>query len=75
MSSFSSDEDKILPSKPVQLFTLGDNLFEELIDENHSGSSNKFALIPFWEVRWIDSIHSKGLLQNLTQISSENEIW
>lgn len=51
MSSFSSDEDKILPSKPVQLFTLGDNLFEELIDENHSGSSNKFALIPFWEVR------------------------
>lgn len=51
MSSFSSDEDKILPSKPVQLFTLGDNLFEELIDENHSGSSNKFALICFWEVR------------------------
>lgn len=45
--SFSPDEDKILPSKPMQQITLEDNLFEKLVNENHSGSSNKFALIPF----------------------------
>lgn len=47
LCSFSPDEDKILPSKPMQLFTLKDNLFEELVNENHSGSSNRLALIPF----------------------------
>lgn len=45
--SFSPGEDEILSSKPMQLFTLEDNLFEELVNENHSGSSNKFAFITF----------------------------
>lgn len=47
LSSFSPDEDKILPSKPMQQITLEVNPFGELANENHSESSNKFALIPF----------------------------
>lgn len=33
------DEDKFLSSDPVQLFTWKDNLFEELVNKSHSGSS------------------------------------